>query len=223
MLEADLKRRILAATAAEPSPTSRQRVRRSAIRMASALAVPLLVFVLVGGPRFAPRPLGLVVMTALGAAGIAASALFVAVGRGSSMLGRSRGWLLGTAAIAPVAFLLWKVAASWGVPHMMDPWPSRPGLRCFSLTTLFAAWPIAALVWERWGSDPVHPRTLGVALGVATGAAAAALVDLWCPVGHVPHLLTDADPPARRAGGARRRASAWCASSPRPAAPCWSR
>jgi len=189
MLAPDLKRRILAATASEPSPTRRQRRIRSAARIASALAVPLLLFALVGGPRLGPRPLGLVAMTAIGTSGIAAIALFVAVGRGSSMLGRSRRRLIATAASAPVAFLLWKVAATWGVPHMMDAWPTRPGLRCFALTALLAAWPAVALVWERLGSDPVHPRELGVALGVAAGAAAATLVDLWCPVGHVPHLL----------------------------------
>src|SRR5262245_36861252 len=130
----DLKLRILAATSAEPSPTRRQRRVGSALRLASALAVPLLLFLLVGGPRVGARPLGLVAMTALGTAVIAATALVVAVGRGSSMLGRSRRRLLFTAAIAPIAFVLWKVAASWGVPHMMDPWPTRPGLRCFGLT-----------------------------------------------------------------------------------------
>jgi hypothetical protein len=201
MLAPDLKRRILAATISEPSPTRRQRLVGSAIRMASALAVPLLLFVLVGGPRVGPRPLWLVAMTALGTSAIAAWALFEAVGRGSSMLGRSRGRLMAAAAIAPVAFLLWKVAASWDVPHMMDPWPSRPGLRCFALTALFAAWPVTALVWEGRGSDPIHPRTLGMALGVASGAAAAALVDLWCPVGHVPHLLTGHLAPILLLGG----------------------
>src|SRR5262245_49485922 len=105
MLAPDLKRRILAATASEPSLTRRQRRIRIAIRMASALAVPLLLWMLVGGPRIWPRPPGLVAMTALGTSVIAASALFVAVGRGSSMLGRSTGRLLATAAIAPVAFL----------------------------------------------------------------------------------------------------------------------
>jgi hypothetical protein len=189
MLAPDLKRRVLAATAAEPSPTRRERLVPSAVRMASALAVPLLLLVLVGGPRIGPRPLGLVAATALGASAIAAAALWVAVGRGSSMLGRSRRWLLAAAALAPLAFLAWKVTASSGVPHMMEPSPSRPGLRCFALTALFAAWPVAVLVWERWGSDPVHPRALGLALGVAAGTLAAALVDLWCPVGHVPHLL----------------------------------
>src|SRR5262245_30560036 len=137
MLAPDLKDRILAATLSEPSATRRQRLTRSAILLGSGLAVPLLLFVLVGGPRVGPRPLGLVATTALGTSAIAASALFVAVGRGSSMLGRSRSRLLITAAIVPVAFLLWKLAATWGIPHMMDPWPTRPGLRCFALTTLF--------------------------------------------------------------------------------------
>src|SRR5262245_7742386 len=94
MLEPDPKRRILAAAAFEPSPTRRQRLMRSAIRMASAFVVPLLLFMMVGGPRVGPRPLGLVAVTALGTSGIAASALFVAVGRGSSMLGRSMRRLL---------------------------------------------------------------------------------------------------------------------------------
>jgi hypothetical protein len=190
MLTPDLKHRILAAAASEASPTRRQRVVGSAIRTVSAFAVPALLFMLVGGARIGPRPLGLVATTALGTSAIAAWALLEGFGRGPSMLGRSRGRLLATAVIVPVAFLILKVAASSGVPHMMDPWPTRPGLRCFAVTTLFAAWPLVALGWERRGSDPVHPRALGLALGVGVGAASALLVDLWCPVGHVPHLLT---------------------------------
>ncbi len=201
MLAPDLKHRILAATTSEASPTRRQLLIRSAILAASALAVPLLLFTLVGGAQVGPRPLGLVLMTTLGTLAIAACALYVAFGRGRSMLGRTSGWLLSTAVIVPVAFLSWKVAASAGAPHMMDPWPDRPGLRCFALTALFAAWPVMAFVWERRGSDPVHPRALGLALGVAAGAAAAVLVDLWCPVGDVRHLLTGHVAPMLLLGG----------------------
>jgi hypothetical protein len=201
MLAPDLKHRILAAAASEASPTRRQRVARSALLAVSAFAVPLLLFALVGGAQRGPRPLGLVAMTAIGTAAIAAGALFAAVGRGTSMLGRTRGRLLGTALLVPIAFLIWKVAASSGVPHMLDPWPDRPGLRCFALTALFAAWPLVALGWERRSSDPVHPRALGLALGVAAGAAAAVLVDLWCPVAHVPHLLTGHVAPMFLLGG----------------------
>jgi hypothetical protein len=189
MLESDLKERVLAATAAEASPTRGQRALRSALLDASALAVPILLFAWVGGPRIGPRPLALVALTVLGTSAIAVWALGQAAGSGAGMLGPSRRRLLLTAFAAPLAFLAWKTASSAGVPHMMDAWPDRSGLRCFALTALFAAWPIVALVWERRSSDPIHPRSLGLALGVAAGAAAAALVDLWCPVGHLAHLL----------------------------------
>jgi len=201
MLESDLKSRVLAAAASQASPTRRQRAIRSTILAASALIVPLLLFALAGGPRVGPRPLELVATTAIGTAIIAMSALFVAAGRGPSMLGRSRRRLLGTAVIVPVAFLLWKAASSAGVPHMMDAWPDRSGLRCFALTALFAAWPVVALVWEHRGSDPIHPRALGLALAVAAGAGAAALVDLWCPVGHVPHVVAGHVAPILLLGG----------------------
>lgn len=201
MLAPDLKRRVLAVTASEASPTRRQRVMRSAILAASAVAVPFLLLALVGGPRVGPRPLPLVATTALGTAGIAVLALVLAVGRGPSMLGHSTRRLLGTAVMVPVAFLMWKAVSSAGVPHMMDPWPTRSGLRCFALTALFAAWPVVALLWDRRRSDPIHPRALGLALGVAAGVSAAALVDLWCPVGHIPHLLVGHVAPMLLLGG----------------------
>lgn len=185
----DLKSRVLAAVTSERSPTRREHQIRAACRLASAVALPVALFVGVGGPRIDPRPLALVAMTTLGCLAIAASALFVAVGRGSSMLGRSRRQLLGMAMLVPALLLLWKLAASSTVPSMMEPWPGRPGLRCFALTALLAAWPVAMLLRELSSSDPLHPRALGAALGVAAGAAAAVLVDLWCPVAHAPHVL----------------------------------
>ncbi len=38
-------------------------------------------------------------------------------------------------------------------------------------------------------SDPTHPVLSGAALGAAAGAFSAFLVDLWCPVAYLPHLL----------------------------------
>jgi hypothetical protein len=38
-------------------------------------------------------------------------------------------------------------------------------------------------------TDPVHPGIAGAVLGVTAGLAAGSLVDLWCPVGHIPHVL----------------------------------
>jgi hypothetical protein len=189
MLSPDLKNRILTATTREPSATRQQLSGRTAWLLASAIIGPLVIFAVVGGVRTAPRPVSLTALTAVGALAIAVCALFVALGRGPSMLGRTRGWLLGTALVVPLAFLAWKLTSTAGVPHMMDAWATRPGYRCLALTGLLAAWPFAVMVWLRRGSDPTHPRSLGLALGVAAGAAAATLVDLWCPVGHVRHLL----------------------------------
>ena len=142
-----------------------------------------------GGPRPGPRPLALVAATALGAFAVAALAVYSALGQGRGMLGRARGWLIGVALAAPVAFLAWKLSWSGSFDHMTDAWAARPGYRCFLLTTLFALLPFAVLLFVRRGSDPTHPRSLGLALGVAAGMSAGALVDLWCPVGHLHHLL----------------------------------
>ena len=45
----------------------------------------------------------------------------------------------------------------------------------------------ALMSWRR--SDPVTPRATGAAFGAGAGLGSALLVDLWCPVAYVPHLL----------------------------------
>jgi hypothetical protein len=45
----------------------------------------------------------------------------------------------------------------------------------------------ALLAWRR--VDPVTPRMTGAAFGAGAGLGSALLVDLWCPVFYVPHLL----------------------------------
>jgi hypothetical protein len=188
-LSPDLRQRVLEAARRQPAPTRRQVRLRNLGYAALAVAGTLAAFFAVGGPRPGPRPLALVVATAVGAFAVAALALYAAAGAGRGMLGRARGWLLGAAAATPAAFLAWKLAWSSRYDHMTDAWLARPGYRCFSLTLLFALLPFAVLLLARWRSDPTHPRSLGLALGVASGMCAGALVDLWCPVGHLGHLL----------------------------------
>jgi hypothetical protein len=187
-LSPELRQRILDAAKREPAPSRRQVRSRHLLIWAMAVATTLALFFLVGGPRPGPRPLALVAATAAGAFAVAALALYSAVG-GRGMLGRARGWLLGVAIGAPLAFLAWKLGWSGQFAHMTDAWSSRTGYRCFALTFLFALLPLGSLLFMRRGSDPTHPRSLGLALGVAAGTMAAALVDLWCPVGHIAHLL----------------------------------
>lgn len=105
------------------------------------------------------------------------------------MLGRPRSWLVGQVLLIPALLLGWRALLSARYPRMMLEWQERPGLRCFTLSMLLAWAPLLGLLWLRRGSDPLHPRLTGAAFAAATGAGAWVLVDLWCPVGYVPHLL----------------------------------
>jgi hypothetical protein len=185
----DLKAQILEAARRQPVLTRRQVATRVSLTLVSAIIVPVLVFLAFGAVRPGPRPWSLILATAAGSFGIALAAVWMAFGRGGQMLGRARVRLVAMAIAAPITFVIWKLLWSSEYDGMTDPWPGRPGFRCLGLTMLLAAWPFLALASIRRGSDPTHPRTLGAALGVATGTCAAVLVDLWCPVAHPGHLL----------------------------------
>ena len=189
MVSPDLKARIMEAARQQPAPPRREVMARVGVTLASAVAVPIVAFVAFGALHPGPRPWSLILATASGAFGIALAAVWTAVGRGGQMIGRSRARLVAMAIAAPATFVAWKLLWSQQYAHMTDPWPERPGFRCFALTMLLAAWPFLALASVRGGSDPTHPRTLGAALGVATGTCAAVLVDLWCPVAEPRHVL----------------------------------
>lgn len=186
---AQLRARVIDRSAREPSPTRGQLASRSRIVLGVPLLVTLLAFVAWGGIRVGPRPSGLVFQTALGSAVLATLFAIVALGRGRSMLGRPRSWLLTQVLLTPVSLFGWRVLISACYPRMMLEWVERPGLRCFALSLTLACAPLLGLIWLRRGSDPLHPRLTAAAVGAAVGAGAWVLVDLWCPVGYVPHLL----------------------------------
>jgi len=200
----ELKAWVLAAAAAEPSPT-RDTVRRRNVLMgvlaAASGVAAFLVFALLAsdgqlvrfGGAVAPhrhleRSAWLVLATAGGALAVATTALWFSLSRGRSMLGRSHTWLLAGIALIPLALFGWKVACSLAFGDPMAEWLQRPGLRCLSLSLLVAAGPLLAFLAMR-RSAPVHPALNGAAIGVTAGACAWVGVDLWCPVAFVPHLL----------------------------------
>jgi hypothetical protein len=194
----DRKQQLLALIRAQPSPTRVQRRWRSLMVAAAAVAIALALFFALGGARpgghdhpgpSVERPVLLMLITSLGAAVLVALALWGLSGRGGSMLGRHRAWLVALSALVVVSLVAWKVVASSQFPDMSDPWPTRPGLRCLGVSLLLGVWPLAALSISRARSDVVHPRATGAALGVTAGACAWLLVDLWCPVAHLGHLL----------------------------------
>jgi hypothetical protein len=58
-----------------------------------------------------------------------------------------------------------------------------------SLSIATGALPLfaALLAWRH--TDPLTPKATGAAFGAGAGLGSAVLVDLWCPVSYLPHLL----------------------------------
>jgi Negative regulator of sigma F len=178
----------LAKIQATPSPTRAETNRRHLIWVAGALLGALAVYLaIVNTPRYHHtdiRPFSLWLETSLGSTAIAALAVWVVVG-GRSMLGRSTSVLLGVVLLTPLVLLLWKNFITGSAVYGI----SRPGLKCLELSLATAISPLIALVVLRRGSDPVHPVATGAALGAATGAGSWVMVDLWCPLSNLSHLL----------------------------------
>lgn len=185
----ELKSRVLAAVADEPSRPYRAVVRlRWSVLSAAALA-SLAIFAFAGGLRITGRPVALLAATSAGALAIAAAAAVLAFRRGSSMLGRPAAVLVAIALATPLVLVAWKLGVSSLFPEMTRWWPERPGLRCLYLATAMGTAPVAAMLYLCRGTAPAHPRLTGLALGTSAGALVWVLVDLWCPVAHVRHLL----------------------------------
>jgi hypothetical protein len=203
-VSAALRMRVLAAAAAEASPTRSEIKRRGIflgmIAAASGMGAFMIFAGLVSGGTLvrlggevAPqqhleRSLWLVSTTAGGALAFAATALWLALGRGRSMLGRSRRWLLYGSVLIPIGLLAWKVGWSMAFGDEMMAWPERLGLRCLWLSVVVAVGPLLAFVAMRQ-SAPLRPALNGTVMGLAAGACAWVAVDLWCPVAYLPHLL----------------------------------
>lgn len=183
----DLKARILAATGREPSPTRAATRWRTAAALGLGVLAMVAVFIAIGGVRVTGRPIGLVLATAVGALAFAFGALVMAFGRGRSMLGRRTSTLVWMMVAVPLLLFGWKLGASASC-ELDDWWPDRPGLRCLLWSVLMGGALLASILYARRGTVATRPMLIGAASGVAVGAAAWVLTDLWCPVGHAAHL-----------------------------------
>jgi len=186
----ELKSRILAAVRARPAPTRRALLLQNGLLLAAGVAVALAVFFYFDGVRVYARPTLLVAVTSSGWFVAAVVATRIAFSRGRSMLGRPTAWLVALVVGAPILLLAWKLAvtAPFG-PQMMVWWDDKPGYLCLEMNLGIGFVLLAVFTAARRRSDPLRPGITGAALGMAAGIAAGVLVDLWCPVAHVEHLL----------------------------------
>jgi hypothetical protein len=185
----ELKLRLLREVASAPASTRAVESRRAAWLLGAAVAASIATYLVVGGVRITGRPMSLVSGTVAGTALIALLTLWSIVGRGRAMSGRASAWLTTIALVSPLALFAWKLFWSVQFEGGLDRWPSRAGFRCLGLSLALGALPLVAFLFIRRGTDAVHPGRAGMALGVGLGLAAATLVDAWCPVAYVPHLL----------------------------------
>lgn len=186
----DLKSSILASVQAQPAAPSRGELRRHRIKTtAIAVVVSLTVFFIAGGVRRTDRPIALVLETAITAAVVAILVSIVALWRGRSMLGASPVVRIGAAIATPFALLIGKLAITSGFEGMDAEFPDREGFKCLNLSLFIGVALLVAFVIARRRSAPLRPALTGTALGAAAGAWSWVLVDLWCPVAEIPHLL----------------------------------
>jgi hypothetical protein len=187
-LSPDFKSRVLASVREVPAPTRKETLQRQTWLIAAGLTGALALFFIKGGLRVTSRPPSLIALTSLGTAVFVGVGMWLLFTRGPSGLRRPRTVMLGAAVLSTVAFVSWRygISALYG---RAGAWPDRVGLRCLVLSVgtgglmLFAA----LMSWRR--SEPITPRATGAAFGAGAGLGSALLVDLWCPVGYVPHLL----------------------------------
>jgi len=186
----DLKRRVLAAVQTEPAPTQSAVRQRGWLTFFICATIALAIFAEAGGVRPYDRPGLLIVWTCVGWIVAASAAAALGVARGRSMLGRSTRSLVLLIVALPLALLAWKIGVTVLLdPQMLAPWPGRPGFRCLGLSLAMAAPLLVAFIVMRRRSDPVHPGIAGAVLGITAGVAAGTLVDLWCPIAYLPHVL----------------------------------
>jgi hypothetical protein len=180
--------RILAAVGEIPAPTRRALVRRQAWLVLCGVLGALALFWIEGGLRASGRPPSLVAWTSFG------TSLFVGVGMWFLFTRTRSGHrrasvVLALATLAPaLAFVLWR----YELGHLYDlasPWPSRPGYRCFAMSVGTGGLMLFALLLAWRHVDPMSPRATGAAFGAGAGLGSALLIDLWCPVSYLPHLL----------------------------------
>jgi hypothetical protein len=187
-LSPEFKSRLLAQVREVPAPTRKETLRRQTWLFAAGLAGALVLFFIKGGLRVTGRPPSLIALTSLGTAVFVGVGMWLLFTRGPSGLRRPRAVLIGAGLLSTVAFVAWRygVSAAYG---RVGIWPDRVGLRCLSLAVMTGGLMLfaALMSWRR--TEAVTPISTGAAFGAGAGLGSALLVDLWCPVSYVPHLL----------------------------------
>jgi len=183
-IPAGLKARVLEAATKQSSPARKAVTWDTILVLVTASLAAVNVLLAAGGVGFGERSPLIVLSTALGRSTIALAATWAAFGRGGSMLGRSRSWLVSTSVATPLAVVGWMLLSARAPAAVL-----ASDLHCIVVATLFGLAPLAAFVTVHRQSDLSYPRATGAALGAAAGAWADVSMVLHCPSADLPHRI----------------------------------
>jgi hypothetical protein len=187
---AELKARVVDAVRRTPSPLraeARREVRRALL---ATIAVVTALFFAVDGIHHSRGRPAWFLAASVGLWGAVALLALRAAWRAGVAFGAGSLTSLAMVTVgAPAALLAGSLLLAHWDPGVVQIHPERHGLHCFALTLVAAMCPLVGLSRARRSSDPMHPIASGSALGVACGACAGVMVDLWCPVAAPTHVL----------------------------------
>jgi hypothetical protein len=187
----DLKERVLSAARQTPSGVRAEARSDTRTILLSAVALSLGIFLAFHGCRHSTgRPPWFLATSLAAWAAVATLSAKGAWRWGGSFDAGSTLQLVTIAVGTPALLLSVSLALARLSPAAVDVGAAVDGLPCLALIFGAAILPLAGLCVLRRSTDPLHPIAGGAALGAASGAAAGVMVDLWCPVTTVAHVLS---------------------------------
>lgn len=182
----DLRARLRASMAQTPRPTRAEGKRRVLIVHTIAVVVMLAIFQGAGGAAHgAGRPIHMTFLVVASVTAVAVVASYLSTPPRDSMLARPWWVRLALALLAPVVVT---IAMTMWHAFYVEPY-SRFGWRCMALTVGMGLVLSAAMFSARRNRELHSPALTGSALGVTAGVWATLLVDVWCPLTNLEHVL----------------------------------
>jgi hypothetical protein len=189
-LSPELRSLVLEAVSKEPIAPRAEGVRRRARTVALGFTAMVALALAISTPRTRGRPLGYVEVLVSMWMLIAIVTTWAGVGRGRSMLGRSRRWQLATTLLTPLVLLAsWVPATLYWPETLADASTPIRHAGCILGTFLLAAGPLVAFLRLRRRSDPVRPWLTGASIGTAAAAWGAVALPLVCGFTSPVHML----------------------------------
>lgn len=190
MLPPYLRDRVMQTVRSEAVPTRADGARRGALVLALGFAEMVVISLAISHPKTWGRPIGYLDTLVVTWTFVALVVTWIGVGRGQSMLGRSRWWYVATIAATPLLLLGTALAAAMHWPSTLaDASTPFRHAACVLGTLVLAGGPFVAFSRLRRGRVARRPRLIAAAMATAAAAWGAVALLLVCPFTSPVHLV----------------------------------